>query len=109
MVLHFHRPVNIQGLEIQVLPFCLVYRYLPCSIEEDEVNYSEAQRYIFQANGVIPLEIWLGEKGSWNYGSSHPYWSAVQKAREEYEELINADFIQNSQPDENIASSSRRR
>ena len=105
----FHRPVNIQGQKILVLPFCSVYRYLPCSIQEDKVNYFEAQRYIFQANSVIPPKNWPGEYGSWNYGSSHPHWLAVQKARKDYEQMINANFMQDSQPEENTASFSRRR
>ena len=67
MIIHFHRSVHVRNREIQALPSSVVYLILPYSVQEDEGKYSEAQRYIFQANGIIPLEIWPDFAGSWNY------------------------------------------
>ena len=72
------------------------------------MNYSEAQRYIFQANGVIPPEIWLGE---YDLGIMDHLIHIGQQSKKQgkNEEMINADFMQDFPLDENTASSSRRR
>ncbi|CDP21136.1 unnamed protein product [Coffea canephora] len=67
ILIHFHRPCHLINNQIQALSNAVIYRELSHTILDQEVEYGEAQRYIFQENRCIPPEIWPGPYGSWNY------------------------------------------
>lgn len=105
VILHLHRPVNIQGKTISALPSILIYKVLSYSVQEIDEDYDETQRYVFQANGVIPLEIWLSFHDLWNYQRSRPHYVAIRQAQRQYKEMMEDSIMQNSQKPDELSTS----
>ena len=55
------------------------------SIFNQEFEYNELQRILFQENKIIPKEIWpQPDYGSWNHIDSHPRWTIIREAKEKF-------------------------
>lgn len=52
------------------LPHLSILKWNRVSILDNDEEYSELQRFIFQENKCIPKEIWPGPLASWNYSTT---------------------------------------
>nr|QJS95220.1 polyprotein [Petunia vein clearing virus] len=96
VVIWFYRPVNYYQGKLCALPHSSIVKWNHVSVLNDEDEYSELQRFIFQENKCIPKEIWPGSLGSWNYGNSdHPHGQWIRDALREYREMN--DYFQDAQ------------
>lgn len=85
----FHKPVHIHQWKSFPLPLLSILKWNRVSVLDDDEEYSELQRSIFQENKCIPKEIWPGLFASWNYSNTcmdRPYYQWVKDAMKDYHE-----------------------
>ena len=83
ILFHFHRPCYLINNQIQILQNAVIYKELSHTILDQNDEYEETQRYIFQENRCIPAEIWPVPYNSWNFQNSHLYWTKIQNAKKQ--------------------------